>query len=318
MRQLYESILSGAQLNKSVLGEAQLTESIFSIPNNNEEVKNTLITRQLCKLFNIEQPDRAKIEIKKNGSYTDIYMDLRNLEQVTIKVNIDDSHPIPLDYAHMRCFLTGAQGSGERLLLRSLDSRINTHNFFSYLEVSEEMSLVIQNSSIDKDITLKSNSDTIECINYDDDSMYIQANLICDRLVVTDHGHACDLTHLGAKSKINKFDLTMRLPKSGSNDDIIKDVCTDVKNVKTLLDELQDMKYNGPQISPKIFDILKLPPINLIREKAYRILFDWGIYSDNLPFTLAKKGTGHHGRYGYIGKTKQEDPKISTKWDVFY
>ena len=297
-----------------------LYESLFSIPNNNEEVKNTLITRQLCKLFNIEQPDRAKIEIKKNGSYTDIYMDLRNLEQVTIKVNIDDSHPIPLDYAHMRCFLTGAQGSGKRLLLRSLDGRINTHNFFSYLEVSEGMSLVIQNSSIDKDITLKSNSDTIECINYDDDSMYIRANIICNRLVITDHGHACDLTHLGTKSKMDKFYLAMLLPKSGSNDDIVKDICTDVKNIKALRDELQGFTYKGPQISPKIFDILKLPPIDLIKDKAYAILFDWGLYAgNNLSFKLAKKGAGHRERFVYmVGKIKQEDPKISAKWDVFY
>ena len=182
------------------------------------------------------------------------------------------------------------------------------------------MSLVIQNSSIDKDITLKSNSDTIECINYDDDSIYIQANLICDRLVITDHGHVYDLTHLGAKSKIDKFDLTMCLPKSGSNDDIVKDVCTDVKNVKVLRDELQSFTYKGPHISPKIFDILKLPPINLIKDKGYDILFGWGLYAgNNLSFKLVKKEAGHRVRFGYmIGKIKQEDPTINAKWDVFY
>ena len=297
-----------------------LYESLFSIPNNNEGVKNTLMMDQICKFFNIEHPDQVKMEFKKNGSYTDVYVDLRKLDQVTIKVNIDDSHPIPLDFAHMRCFLTGVVGSGSRLLLRSIGGRINTHNFFSYLEVSEEMSLVIQNSSIDKDITLKSNGDTIECIDYDDDSMYIRANLICDRLVITDHGHACDLTHLGTKSKMDKFDLAMRLPKSGSNDDIVKDVCTDVKKVKVLRDELQSFTYKGPQISPKIFDILKLPPIDLIKSKTYDILFDWGIYDgNNLPFELVKKGMSHNKRFfDIVGKIKQEDPKISAKWDVFY
>ena len=315
MRQLYESILSGAQLNKSVLGEAQLTESIFSVAAADKDVTyGMLLEDAIYKFFHIENRDNVPITITKSGSYYDVVVDMTASEQYKIIIDIKRSDKSGIDFKHTRVTFNTALNDCT-VILRSDGSEINTHNFFTYFETDGELD--IQGGSLGKDITIKSTGYEISYESSGEDDIYIKGKIMCSLLTVHNQdGGVIDLRNINKSSSIRELYIAVNvLNDPGAS--LISHIITCDPNKGDSYSVLADMREKdiGPQVNPEIFDTLKLPDLSIIRSKQYAVVFKLS-YGKNYGFYICKKGA--KPIKWVVDKTEQTDPTINAKWTVYF